>query len=64
MRQSKEVVYIIDEACPASKSLDKNYIESAKKVALTSIRRFDKKTYNRWLKNNVGWVKKTSRRFS
>jgi Fe-S-cluster containining protein len=57
-----KIVYITDKGCPASKVLDKNFIKNSKKVALKSIKRFDKETYNHWLKKNVGWVKKTSRR--
>jgi Fe-S-cluster containining protein len=57
-----KIVYVLDKACPVSKGLDKNFIKDSKKVALKSIKRFDKETYNHWLKNNVGWVRKTSGR--
>ncbi len=57
-----KVVYIIDKNCSTSKFIDKKFIKDAKKIALKSIKRFDKETYDHWLKNNVGWVKKTSRR--
>ena len=57
----KKMIYIMDKSCPASKFLDKRYLNDAKKIALKSIKRFDKETYNHWIKKNVGWVKKTSR---
>lgn len=59
-----KIIYILDNACPVSKSIDAAYIKEAKKIALKSIKRFDKATYKHWIKNNVGWVKKTSRRLS
>lgn len=49
--------YIVDINCPACFHLSKDFIKKAKKIALKSIKRFDKKTYNQWLDNYVGWVK-------
>lgn len=52
----KGINYIIDLDCPACFHLSKEFITIAKKIALKSIKRFDKETYNHWLDNNVGWV--------
>jgi len=51
------VEFILDPNCPASEHLTEEFIQSAKIVALDSMARFDSKTYNHWLENNVGWVK-------
>jgi len=51
-----EIKFITDKDCPAHKKLSKTFIKEAKKIALKSIKRFNKQTYNHWLKNNVGWV--------
>ncbi len=59
-----KIIYLLDTGCPASKYLDKKFIKDSKKVALKSIKRFDKETYNHWLKKNVGWVKKTPGRLA
>lgn len=50
--------FILDSNCPASEHLTEEFIQSAKILALDSINRFDKQTYNHWLENNVGWIKK------
>jgi len=52
------IKFIIDDGCPAATHLDKNFIKKAKRIAIKSIRRFKKETYQHWLNNNVGWVKK------
>jgi len=53
-----EISHIIDISCPASKFLTHEFIETAKKLALESVKRFDRATYAHWLENFVGWVKK------
>lgn len=50
------IKFIIDRDCPASAKIGHEFIEKAKSVAMKSIRRFEKDTYNHWLKNNVGWI--------
>lgn len=54
----KGIDYIIDLDCPACFHLSKKFITTAKKIAFKSIKRFDKETYNHWLNNYVGWVKR------
>ncbi|MFH1211760.1 MAG: hypothetical protein V1659_02405 [Candidatus Woesearchaeota archaeon] len=53
-----KIWYILDSECPACTSLSKDFIKNAKKIALKSIKRFDKQTYSHWLENYIGWVKK------
>ena len=52
-----KIVFITDQNCPAAKNLSKEFIERAREIALKSIKRFDKETYEHWLNNNVGWAK-------
>ena len=57
IHSDKEIEYIIDLDCPASPHLSNDFIKNAKTIALKSLKRFDKETYNHWLDNYVGWVK-------
>lgn len=52
-----KIGFIIDPDCPAAKHLSPEFIDEAKGIALKSIRRFDRETYEYWLNNHVGWVK-------
>lgn len=51
------IVFVIDNACPAVPYLADDFIEQAKEVALSSIKRFSPAVFNYWLGNFVGWVK-------
>ncbi|MDD5254072.1 MAG: hypothetical protein PHG05_03120 [Candidatus Nanoarchaeia archaeon] len=51
--------FITDSDCPASSFLNKEFIRESKKIAIKSIKRFDRETYQHWLDNYVGWVRKT-----
>jgi len=53
------ILFIVDSNCPASESLSEEFILGAKKVALASIKRFDKETFQHWLDNYIGWVAST-----
>lgn len=55
----ESIKFVIDTNCPASKHLNKRFIEDAKIIALRSIKRFDKDTYEHWLNNYIGWVKQS-----
>lgn len=59
--KNNSMIFIIDINCPASNCLTAEFIQEARKVAINSIRRFDKETYTHWLSNNIGWVDKTAK---
>lgn len=59
--KDNEIVYIIDTSCPAADYLSNEFINEAKKIALQSIKRFRKETYDHWLENYVGWIKSTEK---
>jgi len=52
------VKFVVDSDCLGSEKLGDQFIENAKEIAIQSIMRFDPKTYQHWLDNNIGWVKK------
>ncbi len=54
---NNKIDFIVDPDCPASPHLSKEFITKAKQIALESLKRFDKETYNHWLDNYVGWAK-------
>jgi len=56
-----KIEFIFDSDCPASIYLNEKFIKDAKKIAIKSISRFDKNTYDEWLEKNVGWVKKVTK---
>jgi len=53
--------FVIDSDCPATPHLTKEFIEEAKRLSITSIKRFSKEAYNHWLKNYLGWVEKSGK---
>jgi Fe-S-cluster containining protein len=55
-----KIIFINDKDCLAHNKLNKEFIKEAKKIAIKSIKRFDKETYNHWLDNYVGWIKSTA----
>lgn len=52
-------IFVLDSSCPASKVLTSEFIKNAKNLALESVKRFDKDTYDHWLKHTLHWVKDT-----
>jgi|FLOH01.1.fsa_nt_gi Fe-S-cluster containining protein len=54
--ESANINFIIDTDCPAHQQLSEKFVIHSKKVALKSLKRFDKETYKHWLDNYVGWV--------
>ncbi|MFH1307466.1 MAG: hypothetical protein ABIH72_01285 [archaeon] len=57
--KNNEIIFILDSDCLASAHLSEEFIEKAKKVALESVKRFDKKIFQHWLDNYIGWVTST-----
>lgn len=55
--RKNNIKFIGDKDCPALPHLSKEFIAESKKVALKSIKRFEKVTYNHWLKTYGVWAK-------
>jgi len=61
LHQDDSIVFVIDPTCPATEKLSDGFIQEAKKIAVKSILRFDQITYQHWLDNHIGWIKKAKR---
>lgn len=53
----KEIVYVVDINCPGAEHLTPKFIEKAKEVALESISRFSRETYEHWINNHEIWAR-------
>jgi Fe-S-cluster containining protein len=61
IHQGEKIVYVIDQDCPAVADLSPEFFEQTKKIAAHSLARFRPETYAHWLKNYIGWVKKSGK---
>jgi Fe-S-cluster containining protein len=59
--KGNSIAFIVDINCPANEFLNDKFLQEAKKIAVSSIQRFDRETYTHWLSNYVGWVGKTAK---
>jgi len=59
--QGSEIILVADNDCAALASLNEDFIRQAKRIALLSIQRFQPETYQHWLDNYIGWVKKSAK---
>jgi len=59
--QSRRIIFVADGDCLALANLSEDFIKKAKRVAILSIQRFKPKTYQHWLDNFIGWVKKSAK---
>jgi len=54
---SDRIKIIVDSQCPAIRDLSSEFLKAALKVAVMSISRFDRITYQHWLDNYIGRLK-------
>ena len=52
------IEFVIDLNCPAAENLTPKFIKKAQETALKLLMQFSNQTYQHWLDNHVGWVKK------
>jgi len=55
------IIFVVDTFCPAHDKLTPEFIAEAKNVALKSIQRFSRATYEHWLQRHIGWITKTAK---
>ena len=51
------IQFVIDTNCPATKHLSPEFIEKAKEIALKSLFRFNRRTYQHWIDTQEVWAK-------
>lgn len=49
---------VVDTQCPAVEHLSSEFLKAALKVAVKSIGRFDRITYQHWLDDYIGWIER------
>jgi Fe-S-cluster containining protein len=59
--QGSKIIFVADRDCAALPGLTDDFIIKAKKIALISIQRFHRETYQHWLDHFIGWVRNSAK---